>query len=132
MALNFVRRDDLSDGDLKALLGQKERDHCREVPRICARDEMLPKAAALAVEARIPFTFGVNDSTALRKAWQMGPAKTGSKTQLPESDGYCAYSPAFSQFVYRPKLVDRMAEAVETADKYEQTLRKVPKLKPTQ
>ena len=26
MALNFVRRDDLSDGDLKALLGQKERD----------------------------------------------------------------------------------------------------------
>ena len=47
MALNFVRRDDLSDGDLKALLGQKERDHCQEVPRICARDEMLPKAVTV-------------------------------------------------------------------------------------
>jgi hypothetical protein len=133
MALNFVRQDDLSDDELKALLGQQGSVIVAEKYRESVHgDEMLPKAAALAVESRIPFTFGVNDFTTLRKAWQVGPAKTGSKTQLPQSDGFCAYSPAFSQFVYRPRLVDRMAEAVETADKYEQMLGKLPKLKPTQ
>lgn len=64
---------------------------------------MLPKAAAAAVEERIGFKFSVNDFTRIRKEWQIGPAKSGDKEQLPESDGYCLYSPAFKQFVYRPK-----------------------------
>jgi hypothetical protein len=65
----------------------------------------------------------------LRKAWQIGPSRTGSKAQLPKSEGYCAYSPTFSQFVYRPKLVDRMVEAIDTAEKYQKALSKTPKQK---
>lgn len=92
-------------------------------------DEMLPKAAAAAVEKRIPFKFRVNDFTAIRKAWQIGPAKSGDKEQLPKSDGYCVYSPAFKQFVYRPKLVDRIVGAVDTAEKYQALLGRAPTMK---
>lgn len=89
-------------------------------------DEMLPKAAAGAVEARIPYEFGVNDFTIVRRAWKIGPEKTGSKEQLPKSDGYCVYSPAFKQFVYRPKLVDRIVEAVSNAEDFQQLLGRAP------
>jgi hypothetical protein len=91
-------------------------------------DEMLAKAAAPRCK-RIPFAFGVNDFTRLRKARQIGPPRTGSTEQLPKSPGFCVYSPAFFQFVYRPKLVDRMIAAVAMADKYQELLGKptVPK-----
>ena len=69
---------------------------------------MLPKAAAAAVQARIPFAFGVHDFTAAAQSLDIGRPRTGSREQLPKSPGFCVYSPAFSQFVYRPKLVDRM------------------------
>lgn len=91
---------------------------------------MLPKAAA-AAEERIPFRFSVNDFTRGRNAWQIGPAKSGNKEQLPKSDSYCLYSPAFKQFVYRPKLVERMAEAVDTAEKCQAPLGRPPLAKPS-
>jgi hypothetical protein len=127
LALNFVRQDDLSGEELQALLGQQGSVIVAEKYREAIHgDEMLPKAAAAAVEERIPFKFSLNDFTAIRKAWQIGPAKNGSKEQLPKSDGFCLYSPAFKQFVYRPKLVERMADAVDTAEKYEALLCRRP------
>lgn len=127
MALNFVRQDDLSEEDLKALLGKEGSVIVAEKFREAAhKDEMLPKAAAHAVEELIPFTFGVNEFTRLRKEWMIGPVKVGSKDQLPKSDGYCVYSPPFGQFVYRRSLVDRMATAVETADAYKALLGRDP------
>jgi Protein of unknown function (DUF3644) len=130
MALNFVRQDDLSEDELKGLLGAHGSVIIAEKYREAVHgNEMLPKAAAAAVQARIPFPFGVNDFTRLRKAWQIGPPRTGSRDQLPKSPGYCAYSPAFSQFVYRPKLVDRIVAAVATAEEYEKLLGKPAVLK---
>jgi len=130
LALNFVRQDDLSEEELQALLGQDGSVIVAEKYREAIHgDEMLPKAAAAAVEERIPFKFSVNDFTAVRKAWQIGPAKSGDKEPLPKSDGYCLYSPAFKQFVYRPKLVDRMAEAVDTEEKYQALLGRPPTAK---
>ena len=130
LALNFVRQDDLSEEELQALLGQDGSVIVAEKDREAIHgDEMLPKAAAAAVEERIPFKFSVNDFTAVRKAWQIGPAKSGDKEPLPKSDGYCLYSPAFKQFVYRPKLVDRMAEAVDTEEKYQALLGRPPTAK---
>lgn len=130
LALNFVRQEDLSEEELQALLGQEGSvivaEKYREAIHI---DGMLPKAAAAAVEARIDFKFSVNDFNNLRKAWQIGPAKSGAKKQLPKSDGYCVYSPAFKQFVYRPKLVERIANAIDTAEKYQALLGRPPTLK---
>jgi hypothetical protein len=129
-ALNFVHQDDLSEAELKGLMGSQGSVIVAEKYREAVHgDEMLPKAAAAAVEARIPYTFGVNDFTRLRKAWQVGPQRTGSREQLAKSPGYSVYSPAFSQFLYRPQLVDRMVAAVDRADEYERLLGKtaVPK-----
>ncbi len=130
LALNFVRQEDLSEEELQALLGQEGSVIVAEKYREAVHgDEMLPKAAAAAVEKRIPFKFRVNDFTAIRKAWQIGPAKSGDKEQLPKSDGYCVYSPAFKQFVYRPKLVDRIVGAVDTTEKYQALLGRSPTMK---
>lgn len=127
MALNFVRQDDLSEDELKQLLGQQGSVIVAEKYREAAHgDEMLPKAAAENVQGQIPFKFSVNDFTTLRKIWEIGPPKSGSKEQLPKSDGFCVYSPAFKQFVYRPTLVDRIVAALDTAEKYQTALGRSP------
>lgn len=127
LALNFVRQDDLSKEELQALLGKDGSVILAEKYREAIHgDEMLPKAAAAKVQEHIAFKFSVHDFTVVRKAWQIGPAKSGDKEQLPKSDGFCLYSPAFKQFVYRPKLVERMAEALDTAEKYQALLRRPP------
>lgn len=129
MALNFVRQEDLTEGERKKLLGNQGSVIIAEKYRHATHwDEMLPAKAAEAVQARIPFTFGANDFTRLRKTWQIGPARSGSKDQLAKSPGFCVYSPAFSQFVYRPRPVDRMVEALSSADDYEELVGKRPVL----
>ncbi|WRS29203.1 hypothetical protein U6G28_06595 [Actinomycetaceae bacterium MB13-C1-2] len=132
LALNFVRQDDLSEEEMQDLLGQQGSVIVAEKYREAIHgDEMLPGAVADAVERRLPFRFTVNDFTTIRKAWEIGPAKSGDKQQLPKSDGYCLYSPAFSKFVYRPKLVGRIVEAVSTEEKYEALLGRPPVSKTT-
>lgn len=131
MALNFVRQDELTDDELKDLLGQQGSVIVAEKYREAAHgDEMRPKAAAAAVQARIPFKFSTHDFTMLRQAWQIGPVKTGSKQQLPKSEGFCVYSPAFKQFVYRPKLIECMAEALCTAEGFAEAMGHLPTPKP--
>ncbi len=125
MALNFVRQDDLSEEELQALLGREGSVIVAEKYREAVHgNEMLPKKAAAAVAERIPFAFSLSDFTRLRKEWEIGPPETGSRKQMPRSEGFCVYSPAFNQFVYRPALVDRMAEALATEDGYFKTLGK--------
>lgn len=130
MALNFVRQDDLSDEELKDLLGQQGSVIVAEKFRDAIHgDEMLPKAAASAVEQRISFKFGVNEFTKVRKVWRIGPTRSGSNDQLSNSDGFCLYSPAFGQFVYRPKLIERIIESVDTEEKFRSLVGKPPELK---
>lgn len=131
LALNFVRQEDLSEEERLALLGQQGSVIVAEKYREAVHgDVMLPKAAADAVMVRIPFVFSVNDFTIVRKAWEIGPIKSGSKEQLPKSDGYCVYSPAFKQFVYRPKLVDRIVDATSNAEGFEKVVGRPPTPKP--
>lgn len=130
LALNFVRQDDLAESELRDLVGQEGSVIIAEKYRDAAHgDEVLPRAAAAAVESGIPFAFGVNDFTKVRKKWEIGPARSGSKEQLPKLDGFCLYSPAFGQYVYRPVLIARMTAALDTAEKYEQLLERPPVLK---
>lgn len=125
LALNYVRQDALGEEDLKQLVGKEGSVIVAEKFRDAVHgDEMLPKAATAAVAARIDFAFTLHDFTTLRKKWEIGPAKSGSRSQMRKSPGFCVYAPAFSQFVYRPKLVDRMVGALQTAEKFEAELGK--------
>ena len=130
MALNFVRQDDLSKEEKEQLLGQQGSVIVAEKYREAVHsDSMLPKLAATKVESGIPFKFSTNDFTVLRKKWEIGPSKSGSKDQLPKSDGFCIYSPAFKQFVYKPSLVTRMVTALDTVDKYRAVFGRTPLFK---
>lgn len=130
-ALNFVRQDELTPDELQELLGQHGSVIVAEKFRNAANgDEVLPSAAARQVQARIRFKFGVNDFTRLRKKWGIGPVKSQSKEQLPNSDGHCLYSPTFKQYAYLPKLVDRMVAALSTEDDYKLLIGHKPELKP--
>lgn len=127
MALNFVRQDDLSDEDAKAMLGKEGSVIVAEKYREAVHsDGLLPKAAARAIEEKIPFKFSVHDFTTLRKAWQIGPVTTGSKQPLPKSGAHCVYSPPFGQFVYRPSLVKKMVASLGDHSGFVRLLGKEP------
>lgn len=132
LALNFVRQEDLSEDDLKALLGSEGSVIIAEKYRDAVHaDQLLPKAAAAKVQSRIPFKFSTNDFTVLRKKWEIGPVKSGTRTALPKSDGFAVFSPAFNQFVYTPALVERMVAALDTEDTFRTESGKQPVPKPT-
>jgi hypothetical protein len=114
MAVTFVRQDDLTESELHEMVGKDGSVIVAEKYRdVVYRNELLPKAAAAAVQELIPFSFSVNDFTRLRKKWLVGPTASGSTQQMANSANFCAYSPAFSQTVYRPSLIARMAKALE-------------------
>ena len=92
-------------------------------------DEMLAKAAAPRCKRGSHLHSASTTSHAYAKPGRSAhrePARENNSRSLPAS---AFYSPAFSQFVYRPKLVDRMVAAVAMADKYQELLGKptVPK-----
>lgn len=130
MALTFVNTHDLNEEEKLELLGKEGSVIIAEKYRnVLHGDEMLPKDIAKEVEARIPFRFSLNDFTQLRKKWGIGPVKSGEKKSLPDSDTFCLYSPAFKQFVYTPKLLDRIVEAIHTKEGYTAILGKEPRPK---
>lgn len=115
MALNFVRQDNLTPDELADLVGRHGSVVFAEKYRDAVHlDGNLPKAAAAHVQSRIGLRFTVNDFTTVRKKWEIGPARSRDRQQLPNSDGYCAFAPAFGQFVYTSKLIDRMASELAT------------------
>ncbi|AZA13094.1 hypothetical protein CCHOA_03415 [Corynebacterium choanae] len=130
MALTFVNTHDLNEEEKLELLGGDRSVIIAEKYRnVVHGDEMLPKKIAQEVEARIPFRFMLNDFTQLRKKWGLGPAKSGERKGLPNSDTFCLYSPAFKQFVYTPKLLDKIVDAICTEEGYTTFLGKEPFLK---
>ena len=127
MALTFVRQEELTDEERNALTGQQASVIVAEKLRDAALgDEVLPSNAVSQVEELIEFKFSISDFTKLRKRWEIGPVKTGSKEQLPKSHGYCLYSPPFKQFVYTQKLVKRMADALSDPLRFESLLGRPP------
>lgn len=132
MALNFVRQDDLTPAEIAELAGREGSVIIAEKYRnVVHGDEMLPKDAAMAVESSIPYHFPMNYFTRLRKKWQIGPISSGSDKPLPKSADYCLYSPAFGQFVYKPVLVERMAQALKTEGGFRLAMGFAPRLSET-
>ena len=130
MALTFVNIHELSEDDKLQLMGKEGSVIIAEKFRnVVHGDEMLPKVIAKKVEERIDFKFTLNDFTQLRKSWEIGPARSGDKKGLPKSETYCLYSPAFKQFVYTPKLLNQVVNALSTKEKYVETMGKEPRVK---
>jgi hypothetical protein len=124
-ALNFVRQDDLTQEEIQELLGSQGSvllsEKFREATDV---DAFLPGTAAKMVAEAIPYDFGVNDFTRLRKKWEIGPESSASMKLLPKSDDYCLYSQAFNRYTYRRSLVERMIRELRTAEGYSSALSK--------
>jgi len=128
MAYTFVRFDELTEEERLAMVGKEGSVVVAEkIHNYALKDELLPGAAAVAIEARIPFRFGVNDFTRLRQSHEIGPAKgkLGKKTDTK----YCVYVKATKQYLYTPAYIDFCVQQIGTAEKYLKAMGRSPRLK---
>lgn len=133
MAVTFVSQNDLTEAEVEDLkkdgkagtvfVNEKQRE-------VGLLDKMLPKAAAEAVEAQIPFEFRTNH---FARTWKKlgvrpdGNSKTPEKTQA----HYCVYVKAIRQHVYTPAYVQKLVELLSTEEGYMDTVGTAPHRKVT-
>ncbi|NYI77082.1 uncharacterized protein DUF3644 [Nocardioides albertanoniae] len=131
MALRFVRMEDLSAEDQRVMIESEGRAVIIEKLRdVALKDELLPAAAARAVECLIPFKFSTNDFTAARHHLGVGPDK-GGKGRLPKSTSeLCVWIESTKQWVYTQKFIRQVADLVATADGYRAAIGRGPVVKP--
>lgn len=128
MAFTFVRRGELSDDELSQVLGGSGSvivaEKFKSVP---LNDELLPAAAAAAVEALIPFRFEVNDFTRYRQRQGIGliRGKVGPNTQ----DKWAVRVKAVKAWVYTPALVRKAASELGTRQAYAGVMDAEPRVK---
>lgn len=124
-ALRFVRMDDMSAEDQRAMIDSAGRAVVIEKMRdVALKDEMLPKTAAAAVEALIPFKFNVSDFTKMRQALQVGPGpKNVGRLKNSHAD-LCVEIRSTKQWVYSKKFVKKLADQLRTENQYQLTLGK--------
>jgi hypothetical protein len=127
-AFTFVRMDDLTPEEQRDMIGSAGKAVIIEKLRsVALKDELLPTAAAAAIEARIPFRFTVSDFTRLRYKHEVGPRK--GKRMAQSREDYCVWIKSTKQWVYTQKYLDRCVADVETTDRFEAALGKKPVLK---
>lgn len=133
MAITFVSQNELTEAEVEDLkkdgkagtvfVTEKQRD-------IGLLDKMLPKAAAAAVEAQIPFEFKTNH---FARAWKILGVRPDGKSKTPEKTQthYCIWVDAISQHVYTPAYVARLVALLATEEGYRETVGSAPRRKVT-
>ncbi len=91
------------------------------------KDEMLPKQAAAAIEARLPFELPVHLFTALRK--QHGVRPEGGQDHALADSRYYIFSQPHGNYVYTPAYIDRCVRELDTREKFRQVLGVEPRAK---
>ncbi len=84
------------------------------------KDEMLPKQAAAAIEARLPFELPVHLFTALRK--EHGVRPEGGQYHALADSRYYIFSQPHGNYVYTPAYIDRCVRELDTREKFRQVL----------
>lgn len=133
MAITFVSQKGLTEAEVEELkkdgkagtvfVTEKQRD-------IGLLDKMLPKAAAEAVEAQIPFVFRTNH---FARTWKTLGVRPDGKSKTPENTQahYCIWVEAISQHVYTPAYVAKLVELLSTEEGYKATVGTAPRRKVT-
>jgi hypothetical protein len=121
MAIEFVRLDTLTPEQLQVVetMGKRGtvivRDQLRPVAHL---GWMRPKAAAAAIEAKIPFYFSVQGEfvPSWKKLKVRPPWGDAHPTRTDER--YCIYDDAYGDYLYSPAYVDKVAREVVTEAKF--------------
>jgi hypothetical protein len=129
LAFTFVNTNSLSKEQLSELRRGNSSGTVliAEKPKsVGLKDELLPKAAAAAIELRIPFFLNLSQFTRLRQKHGVGP---GPGVRRDSGDGkYCIYVAPTKQHVYTRSYVDRCVQELGTAKKFLEALGVEPKV----
>lgn len=130
-AVNFVRQEELTEDERREMerLGkagmvvvtEKERD-------VLYKDELLPKQAAAAIEALLPFRFNTAHFVKMWKLHGVRPPR-GAKEKSKTNTSYCIFSPPYNNYVYTQAYVRRCVSELDTREKFEKALGMTPVLK---
>lgn len=132
LAVTFVRREDLSDAELKAMIeaGRQGtviiRDRHVEVAN---KDLLLPGQVARLVEEQLPFCFDVQrEHTEMWRRLGVRPA-TGAPNPYETDAKYCVYSETFKAYAYTQAWVKKIIREVGTVERYRAFFGREPRMK---
>jgi hypothetical protein len=133
LAVTFVPTSELTAEELAAmeqrarngtvLIAEKQRS-------VMYKDELLPAAAARAIEDAIPFVFRVHHFTHLRKTHRITPAKDEPRHKT--DTRYCVYNEPYDNYLYTPAYNRRIVDLIGTREGWIATFGGPPELKVTQ
>jgi len=131
LAVTFVRASDLTADEQAALesLGRSGTVIVREQIRPVANVDLFkPKPAAAAVDARLPYKFGIAQFV---RAWQREGVRPPEGDPHPERtrQDFCVYDRAHRDYLYTQAFVDHLAERSGTAAGFREVTGMDPVLK---
>lgn len=118
LAIQFSRYDDMTDEQKAAVeqLGRKGAVVIKERLRnVAGADEVSPKQVVIAVQARVPYRFTMDD---FHRAWKTLEVRPPGKDPHPErtDERYCTYYPRHGDYGYRPAYIEKLVRECSTAE----------------
>lgn len=132
LAFTFTRAADLTAEELAAMEkeGKTGKVIVAEKPReVIYKDELRPTPAARAIEAGIPFVFGVYEFTQVYKAHKIRPP-VGAAPEACDTT-FCRYFPPGKEYLYTPAYIARCIKELQTPEGFKKLVGRDPKRKVT-
>lgn len=132
IAIQFTRYEDLTEEDREAVteLGRRGQVITRDRKQpVSGLGRMMPKAAAAAVEAGIPFTFNMNHFTATWKRKGIRPP-TGAPDPHHTNPDFCEYDEPTKSYRYTRAYVTHLIKKCSTVAGFEDATGMPPRDKP--
>ena len=132
VSMAFVREETLSDEERKALvvLGKTGTVVVRERTRQVVNAGLLrPAEVARAVDARLPFRFGLYSH--FPPMWKALDARPPGGSDHPERtrEEYCIYDSSHHDYLYTQAFVNKTVSMLDTEEKWKKTLGRDPEVK---
>lgn len=129
MSLNFVREDELSDEQRRALslLGKTGTVIVRERERPVVNSNLMrPNEVARRVNAELPFKFGLYSS--FPRMWKYLDVRpiAGSSTPERTDERYCIYDRAHGDYLYTEAYVKKLITILSDVDSWREIFGKDP------
>lgn len=96
---------------------------------VSGADDLLPKLAALEVQAALPYIFNVNHFTAAWKRLKVRPAADATNPKHTKVD-WCAYDVPSKSYRYTPAYIKHLIKKCSTPDGFELVTGMKPQPKP--
>jgi len=128
LSLTFVREGDLSEDErllLESLGGTGTVIVREQIRSVVSEDLLKPTPAAAAIEARIPYKFGVHHFVKAWKTLAIRPPEGDSHPERTKQD-FCIYDRPHRDYLYTPAFIDKVAERAVTAEGFVEITGTVP------